>query len=64
MSIPFATDRFIIDHFAGVFVRMWICQVLLLLRLFSRELPAAMDNAYHHLNRADNLFSLRRLKLG
>jgi hypothetical protein len=56
--------RFILDHFITVFVVMWICQILLLLRLFSRELPAAMDNAYRHLNRADNLLSLRRLKLG
>ena len=55
--------RLILDHFVLVFVLMWVFQILLLLRLFSRELPAAMDNAYRHLNRADNLFSLRRLKL-
>jgi len=32
--------------------------------LFAVRLPAAMDNSYKHLNRADNLLSLKRAKCG
>ena len=53
--------RFVVTHYVWVFVAMFLLQILLLLRLLTRELPAAMDNAYRHLNRADNLLSLRRI---
>lgn len=52
---------FVVTHYVWVFAAMILLQILLLLRLFTRELPAAMDNAYRHLNRADNLLSLRRI---
>jgi hypothetical protein len=32
--------------------------------LFAVRLPAAMDNSYKHLNRADNLLSFKRAKCG
>ncbi|MEW5909948.1 MAG: hypothetical protein AB1659_09135 [Thermodesulfobacteriota bacterium] len=38
-----------------------LLQILILVRFFTRELPAAMDNSYRHLNRSDNLMSLRRV---
>ena len=53
--------KFAYTHYIWVFAAMWLLQILLLLRLFTRELPAAMDNAHRHLNRADNLLSLRRI---
>ena len=53
--------KFAYTHYIWVFAAMWLLQILLLLRLFTRELPTAMDNAYRHLNRADNLLSLRRI---
>jgi len=56
-----ATINFAVTHYVWVFAVMILLQILLLLRLFTRELPTAMDNAYRHLNRADNLLSLRRV---
>jgi hypothetical protein len=53
--------KFVVTHIVWVFAAMMLLQILLLLRLFTRELPAAMDNAYRHRNRADNLLSLRRI---
>jgi hypothetical protein len=53
--------HFAVTHYVWVFAAMMLLQILLLLRLFTRELPAAMDNAYRHRNRADNLLSLRRI---
>jgi hypothetical protein len=53
--------NFAYTHYIWIFAAMWLLQILLLLRLFTRELPTAMDNAYRHLNRADNLLSLHRI---
>jgi hypothetical protein len=55
-----AINRFLLDHYVMVFIVLFIFQIMVLMRFISRELPAAMDNAYRHLNRADNLGSLRR----
>lgn len=52
---------FVLDYLLGVFLTVWILQIAVLFRLFSREMPAAMDNAYKHLSRADNYASLYRL---
>jgi hypothetical protein len=41
-------------------ISVTLLQILVLVRLFTRELPAAMDNSYRHLNRSDNLSSLIR----
>ncbi len=51
---------FLARHWLSAFIAVTVFQVLVLLRLFTRELPAAMDNAYKHRNRSDNLRSLRR----
>jgi hypothetical protein len=56
-----AIVHFAVTHYVWVFAAMMLLQILLLLRLFTRELPTAMDNTYRHLNRADNLLSLRRI---
>jgi len=50
------------DHFLWAFFAALLLQVVLLARLFSRELPTWMDNAYRNENLADNLKSLRRKK--
>ena len=55
-----AISRFLLDHYVMVFILLFIFQIMVLMRFITRELPAAMDNAYRHLNRADNLGSLRR----
>ncbi|MFC1884861.1 M28 family peptidase [Thermodesulfobacteriota bacterium] len=55
-------EDFFFDHLLLIFITIWVFQILLLFRLFSRELPAAMDNAYKHRNRADNYKSLRRTR--
>jgi hypothetical protein len=52
-------DAFFFDHLLLIFITIWLLQIVVLFRLFSRELPAAMDNAYKHRNRADNYRSLR-----
>ncbi len=54
-------NGFFYAHLLPVFITIWILQLALLARLFSREMPAAMDNAYKHRNRADNFGSLRRI---
>jgi hypothetical protein len=56
--------RLLIGHLNWVFALFFLLQIALLLRFISRELPAAMDNAYRHLNQADNLMSLRRAPHG
>jgi hypothetical protein len=50
----------VIDYYFWVAVGLLIFQIAVLFRLFTRELPTWMDNAYRHRNRADNLGSLRR----
>jgi hypothetical protein len=50
----------VVDYYLWVAIGMLLFQIALLLRLFTRELPAWMDNAYRHRNRADNLRSMRR----
>lgn len=52
--------RLVTEHFIPAFFTMLLLQIALLARLFSRELPAWMDNAYRNENLADNLKSLRR----
>ena len=52
--------HFIGRHYLGAAFVMVLFQLVLLSRLFSRELPTWMDNAYRNENRADNLQSLRR----
>jgi hypothetical protein len=49
-----------LDHSVMVFILLFIFDIVVLMRFIARELPAAMDNAYQHFNRADNLGSLRR----
>ena len=48
------------DHIVAVSVGMMLLQLAVLGRLFVREFPMWIDNAYKNLNRADNLGSLRR----
>jgi hypothetical protein len=50
----------VVDYYLLVIVSFLAFQLLVLFRLFTRELPTWMDNAYRHRNRADNLRSLRR----
>jgi hypothetical protein len=50
----------VVDYYLLVIVSFVAFQLLVLFRLFTRELPTWMDNAYRHRNRADNLLSLRR----
>ena len=52
--------HFIGRHYLGAAFVMVLFQLVVLSRLFSRELPTWMDNAYRNENRADNLQSLRR----
>jgi len=56
--------EFVVEHFLWVTVGLIVFQLVVLFRLFTRELPAWMDNAYRHLNLADNLRSLRRSHRG
>jgi hypothetical protein len=53
-------DAFIADYCLWIFLAIPIFQLAVLLRLFTRELPTWMDNAYRNENRADNLQSLQR----
>jgi hypothetical protein len=50
----------VVDHYFFVIVFFLAFQFSVVFRLFTRELPTWMDNAYRHRNRADNLQSLRR----
>jgi hypothetical protein len=50
----------VVNHYAWVVVGVLAFELAVLSRLFTRELPTWMDNAYRHRNRADNLRSLRR----
>jgi hypothetical protein len=52
--------KLVANHYVWVVVGMLVFQLSVLFRLFTRELPSWMDNAYRHRNRADNLRSLRR----
>lgn len=54
---------FFYNHLLLIFITIWILQLVLLFRLFSRELPAAMDNAFKHRSRADNYLGLRRIEI-
>ena len=56
-------DKVVVRHYILVSLSMFLFQLLLLFRLFTRELPAWMDNAYEHQNHADNLRALRRVPL-
>jgi hypothetical protein len=51
---------FLFRFFIPAAVALVALQLAILFRLFSRTLPAAMDNAYRHESRADNLLSLHR----
>lgn len=52
--------KLVAEHYMWFVVGLVSAQLSVLFRLFTRELPAWMDNAYRHRNRADNLGSLRR----
>ncbi|MGW8273291.1 MAG: M28 family peptidase [Thermodesulfovibrionales bacterium] len=58
-SFP-SVGRMVAAHFVWAFIAMLLLQIALLARLFSRELPTWMDNAYRNENLADNLTSLSR----
>jgi hypothetical protein len=51
---------FLFRFFLPAAIGLAAFQLAVLFRLFTRTLPAAMDNAYRHQNRADNLMSLHR----
>ncbi len=53
-------SRFVADYYLVTVLAVIFFQLAVLFRLFTRDLPRWMDNAYHHENRADNLASLRR----
>ncbi len=55
-----AVARFVINYYLVTVLGVIFFQLAVLFRLFTRDLPAWMDNAYHHASRADNLGSLRR----
>jgi hypothetical protein len=54
----------VVDYYYWVAGGLLVFQVGLLFRLFTRELPAGMDNAYRHRNKADNLGSMKRSSSG
>ena len=54
---------FLYRFFLPAAIGLVALQLAILFRLFSRTLPAAMDNAYRHENRADNLLSLHRSRV-
>ena len=54
----------VVRHFPWALIALLLFQLAALFRLFTRELPAWMDNAYRHENQADNLLSLRRAGTG
>ena len=53
-------SRFVADYYLVTVLAVIFFQLAVLFRLYTRDLPAWMDNACHHENRADNLASLRR----
>jgi hypothetical protein len=55
-----AVADLVVNYYVWVAAGMLVFQIAVLFRLFTRELPAWMDNAYRHRNRADNLRSLKR----
>ena len=55
-----AVARFVINYYLVTVLGVIFFQLAVLFRLFTRDLPVWMDNAYLHENRADNLGSLRR----
>ncbi len=55
-----AVARFVINYYLVTVLGVIFFQLAVLFRLFTRDLPAWMDNAYHYASRADNLGSLRR----
>ena len=55
-----AVARFVTDYYLVTVLGVIFFQLAVLFRLFTRDLPAWMDNAYFHESRADNLGSLRR----
>jgi len=70
VALNFALTR--MPAFAEWFFRYFVItlplvvlgQMAVLLWLIGRQLPAVIDNNYRHLNRADNLVSLRRVYSG
>ncbi len=49
------------DHIAITLTAILLLEVAVLLHLMARRIPAWIDNAYRHQNKADNLGSLRRV---
>ncbi len=49
------------DHIGITLTAIVLLEVAILLHLMARRVPAWIDNAYRHENRADNLGSLRRV---
>ena len=49
------------DHVGITLTAVMLLEVAVLLHLMARRIPAWIDNAYKHANRADNLCSLRRI---
>lgn len=50
------------DHVGITLAAIVLLEVAILLQLMARRIPAWIDNAYKHENRADNLGSLRRIR--
>lgn len=55
-----AVGRFVATYYLWTVLGVIFFELAVLFRLFTRDLPAWLDNAYWHENRADNLRSLRR----
>ena len=49
------------DHVGITLTAIMLLEVVVLLHLMARRIPAWIDNSYKHANRADNLGSLRRI---
>jgi hypothetical protein len=49
------------DHIGITLTAIVLLEVAILLHLMARRVPAWIDNAYRHQNKADNLGSLRRI---
>lgn len=62
MMWTYGLGALIYRYFVPTAIGLVALQLAILFRLFTRTLPAAMDNAYRHENRADNLFSLHRTR--
>jgi hypothetical protein len=52
--------QFVANYYLATALGVIFFELAVLFRLFTRDLPAWMDNAYRHQSRADNLGSLRR----